>query len=39
MDKRHPLIDYEKCIMCYCCHELCPNDAIYLSRFTLQVLR
>ncbi len=25
-------IDYGKCISCYCCHELCENDAIRLDR-------
>jgi uncharacterized protein (DUF362 family)/ferredoxin len=26
----HPLIDQEKCIKCYCCHELCRNGAVKL---------
>ncbi len=32
-------IDYEKCIRCYCCQEVCPEDAIGFSRgFLLRVL-
>lgn len=30
--KKKPLIDYEKCIRCYCCHEMCDNHAIELER-------
>ncbi len=26
-----PLIDQEKCIKCYCCHELCRNGAVKLK--------
>jgi len=26
------VIDYSKCIRCYCCHELCPYDAVYLPK-------
>ena len=25
---RHVVCDYKKCIRCYCCHEMCPVDAI-----------
>jgi formate hydrogenlyase subunit 6/NADH:ubiquinone oxidoreductase subunit I len=25
-------VDLRKCIKCYCCHELCENDAIDLDR-------
>jgi formate hydrogenlyase subunit 6/NADH:ubiquinone oxidoreductase subunit I len=25
-------IDYEKCIRCYCCQEVCPVDAISFSK-------
>lgn len=24
-------IDYDKCIRCYCCQELCPEDAVRLE--------
>ncbi len=24
----YPTFDYKKCIRCYCCHELCPQNAI-----------
>ena len=27
-----PTFDYGKCIRCYCCQELCPNDAIKLQQ-------
>jgi len=27
-----PVVDYGKCIRCYCCHEICPADAISLQR-------
>lgn len=26
------MIDYDKCIRCYCCHELCPEKSIKLKR-------
>jgi len=26
----HAQIDDQGCIRCYCCHEMCPNDAIEL---------
>ncbi len=28
----HQQIDDDACIRCYCCHELCPNQAIELTR-------
>lgn len=27
-------INEEKCIHCYCCRELCPNDAVELKKIT-----
>ena len=27
----HAVIDYKKCIRCYCCQELCPYDAVQLE--------
>lgn len=27
-----PVIDYSKCIKCYCCHEMCDSHAISLER-------
>ena len=27
-DNGFPIIDYEKCINCFCCDEVCPHDAI-----------
>ena len=29
-NEQQPTFDYSKCIRCYCCQELCPNDAIKL---------
>ncbi len=29
---KHIVIDYAKCIRCYCCHEVCPHDAIKLAK-------
>jgi uncharacterized protein (DUF362 family)/Pyruvate/2-oxoacid:ferredoxin oxidoreductase delta subunit len=26
------VVDYQKCIRCYCCHELCPEEAVELRR-------
>jgi formate hydrogenlyase subunit 6/NADH:ubiquinone oxidoreductase subunit I len=28
--KEPPVYHYELCIRCYCCHEMCPQDAIEL---------
>jgi uncharacterized protein (DUF362 family) len=28
MDKRGVMIDYSRCIRCFCCQELCPHNAI-----------
>lgn len=28
--------DKEKCMLCYCCHELCPNSSVELKRFGLR---
>jgi formate hydrogenlyase subunit 6/NADH:ubiquinone oxidoreductase subunit I len=25
-------VDYDKCIRCYCCHEVCPENAIVVRR-------
>ncbi|MBW1734765.1 MAG: DUF362 domain-containing protein [Deltaproteobacteria bacterium] len=33
--KPHALIDEEKCIRCYCCHEMCSDDAVILRRSLL----
>ena len=30
--KKHIVADYSKCIRCYCCHEMCPADAIKIER-------
>jgi len=30
-DKR-PVFDYSRCVNCMCCHELCPEKAIYLEK-------
>ncbi|MEW6606873.1 MAG: DUF362 domain-containing protein [bacterium] len=27
-----PIIEEDKCILCYCCHELCPESAIILKQ-------
>ncbi|HGJ67295.1 TPA: DUF362 domain-containing protein, partial [bacterium] len=32
-DGKIPSINRKACIRCYCCQELCPNDAIELRRF------
>ena len=29
--KKHVVADYSKCIRCYCCHEMCPVDAIKIE--------
>lgn len=29
--KGNVVIDYSKCIECYCCHELCPDNAIVIK--------
>ena len=29
-------IDYSACIRCYCCHEVCPQEAIYLRNGRLR---
>lgn len=29
MDGKPPVIDYKKCIKCYCCDEICPEGAIF----------
>jgi len=26
------IYDYSKCIDCMCCHELCPNQSIFLNK-------
>jgi uncharacterized protein (DUF362 family) len=34
-----PEIDYDKCIRCYCCHEICLEEAIKLkTSFTMKIL-
>ena len=30
--KRVPVYDHKKCIKCYCCQEMCPQKAIYLTK-------
>jgi len=30
VEGKRACIDKRKCIRCYCCHEMCPNDAIEL---------
>ncbi len=32
------VIDYDKCVRCYCCHEMCPYHSIELSKSTLYKL-
>jgi Fe-S-cluster-containing hydrogenase component 2 len=29
------LIDYDKCIQCFCCHELCPSKGITIYKTLL----
>ena len=29
---KYPVIDYKKCIRCYCCQEMCPDKAIIPGR-------
>jgi formate hydrogenlyase subunit 6/NADH:ubiquinone oxidoreductase subunit I len=31
MIEKRPDFDYDKCIRCYCCQELCPERAIGLK--------
>lgn len=31
MIKNKAVINYDKCIRCYCCQELCPENAVYLK--------
>ncbi len=30
--RRHPSVDYENCIRCYCCQELCPQNAVSIKK-------
>ncbi len=30
--RRHPHVDYEHCIRCYCCQELCPRNAVSIRQ-------
>lgn len=30
MGEKHPLLDSDKCIECFCCHEICPESAVEL---------
>ena len=32
---KKPRISYDKCIKCYCCHEMCDSHAISLGRSTV----
>ena len=34
----HPEIDYDKCIKCMCCHELCPYSVVYVKKSWLAKL-
>jgi formate hydrogenlyase subunit 6/NADH:ubiquinone oxidoreductase subunit I len=34
--KPYPTFDRSICIKCYCCHEHCPEGAIYLTRENAQ---
>ncbi len=36
--KQRACMDLTKCIRCYCCHELCPHDAVDLKRHWLAEL-
>jgi len=36
--RRRARMDLTKCIRCYCCHELCPHDAVDLKRHWLAEL-
>ena len=29
--KKHVVCDYSACIRCYCCHEMCPVNAIHVE--------
>ncbi len=31
-DSKPPEYDYDICIRCYCCQEMCPHNAIYVTR-------
>ncbi|MFN2266877.1 MAG: 4Fe-4S binding protein [Desulfonatronovibrio sp.] len=39
MGKQGPSLDKDKCIHCYCCQEMCPENAIKLSGRFLQMLQ
>ena len=32
MHDRKPVIDYDRCIKCFCCHELCPEKAMEVRK-------
>jgi uncharacterized protein (DUF362 family)/NAD-dependent dihydropyrimidine dehydrogenase PreA subunit len=34
----HPEIDYDKCIKCMCCHEMCPYSVVYVNKSWLAKL-
>jgi len=34
-NKKHPVVDYSKCIRCLCCHELCPYQAVFVKKSLL----
>jgi len=39
MEEGCAVVDYSKCIRCYCCHEMCEHDAIALERPVLMRIR
>lgn len=39
-DKEAPKVDYDKCIFCLCCHEFCPERAVYVKEsFLAKIIR
>jgi formate hydrogenlyase subunit 6/NADH:ubiquinone oxidoreductase subunit I len=32
LGRQAPVFDYQRCIRCYCCQEVCPADAISFRR-------
>jgi Fe-S-cluster-containing hydrogenase component 2 len=31
MERNRPIIHLDSCIRCFCCHELCPRQAIHVD--------
>ncbi len=30
--EKNPIFDYDLCISCWCCHELCPEKAVFINK-------